>query len=210
MNFVSHVHIAKRRERDSRFLLGAMLPDLATMSGARLGEQLDEVIERGVAEHHRADDAFHGGDRFVELCRDLGESLRLAGLPDGTSRAVAHVGIELLLDGEVLLDPDTRALFVAAIDEAGPTRSGGALVFRMGGGRFGEVHARLSRLGPPDGYRDPEFVADRLVQILASRPRLAIPEGGRDEVVRGLVQFRPSVVEAREVLWRDALASVSS
>ena len=38
MNFFGHATLAVRDVDDEAFIFGAMLPDFATMSGARLGE----------------------------------------------------------------------------------------------------------------------------------------------------------------------------
>ncbi len=193
MNFVGHSVIAARTSDDPAFVLGAMLPDFASMVGARLGRHEHVALTAGIADHHRTDDAFHATKTFVALCRDEGEALEAAGLPWGAARAVAHVGTELVLDGLLLERPGVDRTYedaIEAVEWLGP-----ALRFENDGlSRFLELHRRLARYGPPHGYRDPLFVRDRLVQILDRRPRLALGAGGAER----LGAFMPGM--ARRVL----------
>lgn len=179
MNFVGHSVIARRTSEDPAFVLGAMLPDFASMSGTRLGKHEHAALAAGIADHHRTDEAFHATPTFVAICRQEGTALDAAGLPWGAARAIAHVGTELVLDGLFLEEPSVERAYVDAIDAIGWLRP--ALRFEKDGlPRFLELHERLARYGPPHGYRDPLFVRDRLVQILDRRPRLALGEGGAD------------------------------
>lgn len=190
MNFVGHSVIARRTSDDPAFVLGAMLPDFASMSGARLGKHEHPALAAGISDHHRTDDAFHATPTFVALCRDEGAALDAAGLPWGAARAIAHVGTELVLDGLLLETPGVERAYVDAIDAIDWLRP--ALRFEKDGlPRFLELHGRLARYGPPHGYRDPLFVRDRLVQILERRPRLAVGEGGAER----LGDFMPGMAE---------------
>jgi hypothetical protein len=186
MNFVGHAFIASRSSDDPVFALGAMLPDFASMIGARLGKHDHAVLAAGIADHHHTDDAFHGAPTFVRLCRDEAIGLEAIGLSWGASRAVAHVATELALDGLLLEQAPIERTYLDAIDAIEWTLP--ALRFETRGfehdgiARFRELHARLSRYGPPHGYRDPIFVRDRMVQILARRPRLALLEGDADRL----------------------------
>src|SRR5690606_22101883 len=84
-------------------VLGAMLPDFATMSRARLAEASDVEVAGGIALHHETDRVFHHLPAVLALMRELDERLERAGCARGPRRAVAHIGVELLLDG-VLVD----------------------------------------------------------------------------------------------------------
>jgi acyl carrier protein phosphodiesterase len=210
VNFFAHAFVARRVSRAPAFVLGAMLPDFATMCGARLGPSTHEVLAEGIAEHHRTDDAFHGTPTFVAICRDASATLEARGLGWGAARAVAHVGTELLLDGELAGDAETAADYLAAIAEAAEERAGPHIVFRdpQGTERFRDLHARLSRHGTPSRYREPAFVAEVLVRILGSRPRLAIGHEHRDALEEELVRLQGRVVRAREALVGETLRAL--
>jgi acyl carrier protein phosphodiesterase len=173
MNFFGHATVACWKNTRPSFVLGAMLPDFERMSGARPGD-LDEVdLLDGVRWHHRTDAAFHACPTFLELCREARSALRDRGLPRGACMAVAHVGIELLLDGLLLGDDTVEHAYAQALQVAhGP---GGPLRWRSRTDevRFERLRARLVDAGPPTGYRDCATVAERLHHITTTRPRLA-------------------------------------
>jgi hypothetical protein len=181
VNFVGHAMIASRTSDDPVYALGAMLPDFASMIGARLGKHDHDALAGGIADHHRTDDAFHGTPTFVRLCRDEAIGLESIGLGWGASRAVAHVATELVLDGLLLESARVEQTYVDAIETIAWVLP--ALRFEKDGlARFRELHARLARYGPPHGYRDALFVRDRMVQILARRPRLALVDGDAEKL----------------------------
>lgn len=181
MNFVGHSFVAARSSDDPVYALGAMLPDFASMVGVRLGKHDHAVLAAGIDDHHRTDEAFHGTPTFVRLCREEALGLEAVGLGWGAARAIAHVATELMLDGLLLERAEVERGYVDAvltIDWMLP-----AMRFERDGlTRFRELHARLSRYGPPHGYRDPLFVRDRMVQILARRPRLALADGDAERL----------------------------
>lgn len=188
MNFFGHVHVAGWRSGDPGFALGAMAPDFAGMAGTRLEDAEAGAVRDGVAFHHATDARFHAAPAFVELLVLAGRRLRAAGLPRGPARAVAHVGSELLLDGRLVDDPESRARYVDALDVAreAPLRF-------THPGRWGALRDRLRRLGPPLGYRDPSFVGDRLVGLLSRRPRLALDARGEAAMRRCLPALQREV-----------------
>src|ERR1051325_9448351 len=110
VNFVGHIAAGLRVGDDRQptaFLVGTALPDFASMARTRLRPANGSLAE-GIALHHAIDHAFHAHDWFLDAERDVRDSLRADGLPDGAARACAHVGPELLLDG-ALLDDDAVA-----------------------------------------------------------------------------------------------------
>lgn len=193
MNFFGHATVACWVDRDPRWVLGAMLPDFASMSRARLRGADDPRVAEGIALHHATDAAFHGAPSFLELYVRGTEVLESSGLDRGPARAVAHVGTELILDGLLLDDGETAQAYLAAVALSGEASLG--LRFRDEGGaaRFASLHSRLATHGLPDDYRHAERVADRLAQILARRPRLALAPRDRAAVV-------PFLERTREVL----------
>lgn len=210
MNFFAHLVVARRVRRDPGFLLGAMLPDFATMSGTRLGVITHEEIAAGVAEHHHTDEAFHGIESFVAICRDVGARLESAGLGWGAARAVAHVGTELFLDGELTHDEDAARDYVAAVAAAGPDALGPCVTMKDEAAteRFHRLQQRLAEHGVPSRYREPRFVRDVLVRILENRPRLAIAVDRHDVLLAELERLRERVVAEREALVAQTLAAL--
>jgi hypothetical protein len=207
VNFVGHSFIAARTSGDPVFALGAMLPDFASMIGARLGKHDHAELAAGIADHHRTDDAFHGAPTFVRLCRDEALGLEAIGLGWGASRAVAHVATELVLDGLLLEDGRVERGYLDAIETIDWVLP--AMRFEKDGiTRFRELHARLARYGPPHGYRDPMFVRDRMVQILARRPRLALAEGDAERLGTYLPGMSERVRTAAGGLLREVEESL--
>jgi hypothetical protein len=175
LNFVGHAHFARRLDRAPRFVLGAMLPDLASMAGIRLGRQEEALLASGVKDHHLVDDVFHAAPTFCRLQAEAASELGERGLGWGSARAVAHVAPELFLDGLLLEEDATLDLYREAIEEGGRADTLAAIRFHAEGHtRFASLHRRLTSYGPPHGYRDPAFVGDVLVRILRERPRLAL------------------------------------
>ncbi|MGF1599301.1 MAG: hypothetical protein ACFCVK_20705 [Acidimicrobiales bacterium] len=156
-------------------LLGAALPDLAAMGRFRLlGRTDDPAVTAGIRFHHRTDDAFHHHPWFHHRHRRLAAALDDAGLGRGAARACSHVGIELLLDGELL----TLAPVAAATDGAfdaitDVARALDGLVASDHRPRWREHLDLLADHRLPRDYDDPGAVAARLHRILTRRPRLA-------------------------------------
>lgn len=211
MNFFAHSFVARRVRRDPAFLLGAMLPDFATMSVARLGVITHADLREGIAEHHRTDEAFHAGATFVALCQDVAARLEGRGLGWGSARAVAHVGTELLLDGELTFEVDACRDYGLAVAEAADARSGAHVIFRDTAGRrrFEELRDRLATHGTPVRYREPAFVSEVLVRILSGRARLAVPDALHDVVRDEMGLLAGRVREARDALVADTLVGLS-
>jgi acyl carrier protein phosphodiesterase len=210
VNFFAHLVVARRRRRDPAFLFGAMLPDFATMCGARLGPIEGGALADGVAEHHHTDDAFHGGATFLALCRETAARLEARGLGWGASRAVAHVGTEIFLDGELTRDEDAASDYIAAIAHAAEDALRARIVFRDEGGhaRFRRMHERLASHGTPTRYREPLFVRDVLVRILAERPRLAVAPEHAGTLLTELEQLAEQVRAAQGALVGETLAAL--
>lgn len=177
MNLYGHAVVASWHSPDPWHGLGAMLPDLAGLAGARPPTPRSEPVRAGIALHHTTDAAFHASPEFVRLCAEGIETLQHDGLSRGAARAVAHVGVELLLDGELAGDVAGLACFGDALGLAAAhgAHLGEALAWQdvADAARLRDVASRLTQANIPHVYRDPEVVADRLYRILARRPRLA-------------------------------------
>lgn len=174
MNFFGHAAVARRVDDDPAFLLGAMAPNLLKMCGAVAGAPASVKVAAGQAHHFEVDAWFHGSLAFTGLAIWAAAALGEAGLPRGPARGAAHVGIELLLDGLLAGDAPARAAYARSLVDA----EGGRAPFAFGDPasreRWRTMVVRLRTGAIPDGYRDLDFVAARLVGALASRPRLAL------------------------------------
>lgn len=187
MNFFGHATVASWIDAEPRWVLGSMLPDFASMCRARLAGAQDPLVAGGIALHHATDDAFHNAPTFLSLYAGGAAELEGDGLGRGPSRAVAHVGTELLLDGILLERGESCAAY---LDAVACLNGSLGLRFREGEARFASLAARVASHGLPDDYRTPEGVFVRLSQALSRRPRLAIGEADRALVVPFLARTR--------------------
>ncbi len=200
MNLYGHAVVAGWVAGEPRFVLGAMLPDLGKLAGHRRLIAQDPDAAAGMQWHHRTDDAFHGSVAFTRLCRDAHAELEADGLPRGAAMAVAHVALELLLDGVLLADADGQAAYLGALrTDARALR----LADDAASVDVGEVMQRMHRFGLPLHYREPERVAQRVVSIVASRPRLAVPPSRVAAVSAWALRVRGAVELAAPGLVRE-------
>ena len=214
MNFFSHAVVAARRSEDPRWILGSMLPDFVSMAGLRLESVHGDLpLERGVAFHHVCDDAFHGAPLFVDLMERAREELEHEGLDSGPAMAIGHVGVELLLDGDLVTRLGVLASYRYAMSEA----AGVAVLLRFGGltreqgeSRWRQLCERLEDAPVPQRYTEPAFVADRLIRILSARPRLAVPFGREPLVFDWARRAAPKVAASAEALFEQVEARLAA
>jgi len=200
MNYFGHAAVASWTSGEPGVLLGAMLPDFATMCRGRLAAQTDAVA-RGVDIHHATDSAFHVLPSVTGMMRELDE--RLAGVSRGARRAVAHIGVELLLDGVLLDHAAYRDAYLAGVD------ANDDVAWVDGGERFALLRERLRVYGLPEDLRGADGITARLARILAPRPLLAPTPEDLRAIHRALADFRPRVVVAADTVMR-ALRRLSS
>jgi hypothetical protein len=200
VNFFGHVSMARQVDDDPDFLLGSMAPDLLAMCGAAAGPATSPAVAAGQAHHLAVDAAFHASPAFVALQLGAVRALVAAGLRRGPARGAAHVAIELLLDGVLAADPRGHAAYQRGLAASDPFewRDNGSRA------RWHTMMARLRSGGVPDGYRQPDFVADRVSGALGRRPRLALTAGEGDalrlflpELQRRVAAEAPALVTAR-------------
>lgn len=202
MNFFGHATVAAWDAGASpAFVLGAMLPDFASISGVRAVRAIDEDAIRGVALHHRTDDVFHAAPDFVALTMLVRERLEHGGVERGSARAAAHVGVELLLDGTLVSDARTGDLYVRALAAAAPLL---VCARELDTDRFARFLSRARSYGVPFPYTDPRFVAERVAGALSGRPRLALDAAAATTLVRVLGEVTHDVHARAE----DLLAEV--
>lgn len=216
MNFVGHIAVARMvsgpSAASSGYLLGAALPDLATMGRFRLlGRSDDADVSAGVDLHHRTDDAFHSHRLFRETSSAASAALTEAGLPRGAALACGHVGVELLLDGHLLLrTAGLRAAVEDAIAAAGDRPD--ALAEMVEPARREEWRHHLDRLAAwsiPDDYDQPAAVANRLHRILNRRRRLRFSTDEIGTVAAGLDRQQQTVVDGARGLLADLESQLS-
>ena len=186
MNFFGHAAIAASQFSHeqpvlgpaalARLCAGAMLPDFVSM--LRLAEPtvLDDSLARGVAFHHRTDHAFHELPSFHALSRLTFEWLSERDMPRGPARAIAHIGIEILLDEVLAEDAPARAAYRAAL----ATPLDAALDFPAEGDpeRLQSLRRDLLDRAVAPYAPAPDLVARRIRRSLAARPRLATDDAG--------------------------------
>jgi hypothetical protein len=201
VNFFGHAAAACRVDDDPSFILGAMAPDLLALCGAVASGETSSRVTAGQAHHHSVDLLFHHNPAFTALASWASRSLRELGLHRGAARGAAHVGIELFLDGVLSAETVARGAYTRSLAEAETT--GTPFIWRdeLSRSRWQTLVIRLRTGTVPDGYRDPDFVADRLLGALSRRPRLALSE---DESVV-LRRFLPAL-GARVAAEAHALA----
>ena len=201
MNFFGHAHVAIRESASPAFVIGSMLPDFASMVGCRIASVDAGALADGVAHHHHTDALFHASETFVDFQRRSCARLDAAGVRWGTARAVAHVGVELLLDGELTQLGDANDAYLAAL-EAEASAALSSVRWRGDDGSQA-VRGLLDRLrahGVPHDYGDVAVVLDRLTRVLARRTRLAIEPGAADAVRSELTLLSAEVQSSVEGL----------
>lgn len=190
MNFYGHAVVATRYRQDPAFVLGAMLPDFAGMARVRV-TSVPEAVRAGVACHHEVDGAFHGADAFFASCARDVDAMTRDGVPRGAARAVAHVGLELVLDAHLVRTLGPSDLYVEALREGTRLVRDGSLVLRDGMERdaLSDLLHRLVAYGGPAGDAPPSYFTTRLARMLQHRPRLAIPPEAEPAVTRAVADM---------------------
>jgi acyl carrier protein phosphodiesterase len=192
VNFLAHCIVAERTGPGTvPYDLGAVLSDLCSMAGLRFAfDRLPGAVAAGVSCHRVADRVFHADPEFLAGARAIRAGASSAGLPPGASRAVGHVGWELLLDGTPAV-AGAAGRFEAALGESasvvpafapGDAQSWLRLADRLAADRF------WTR------YDDPEVVARRLFGLLGRRPRLAFGRDALGAAASVMAASRPMVL----------------
>lgn len=209
MNFVAHAYVASWQRGEAAFALGAMLPDWFGMLGQRLPAVPSSVIAEGVAHHHAVDEVFHASPTFLALQGRTRALLEERGAPRGPARAVAHIGVELLLDGVLGREAEVRRVFDAAGDEARALDPAHALALGpLAASAWSRMVPRLLEADFPVRYGDVRFVAARLGNILEDRPRLALSPHVRAMLPGVLADVQASVEATHGALLAEVRAGL--
>jgi hypothetical protein len=202
VNFFGHAAAACQVDGDPAFVLGAMAPDLLPLCGAIAERETSAKVAAGRAHHAAVDARFHASPAFTAVQAWAARAMIEAGLPRGPARGAAHVGTELFLDGALAGDARARRAYARCLVDADTTGTPFFWRDAQSSERWRRMVERLRGGEIPDRYRDPDFVADRLIGALARRPRLAL--AGDGAII--LRRFMPALA-ARVEAAAPALAS---
>jgi hypothetical protein len=206
VNFFGHAAVASWSDAPPPTVLGAMLPDLATMCGGRIAAADEAEVARGIDLHHATDAAFHRLPVVLGLMRELDDRLAGERCARGPRRAVAHIGVELLLDGVLIDEPAYCAAYLGALGHDPALRWRDA----EDAPRFAHVLDRLRVRGVPDDLQRPEAITTRVHRILAHRPLLAPSPDDLRAIQRSLVACKPRIEVAAETVLRGMRAALSA
>ncbi len=170
MNYFGHAALALETSSDPKFVLGSMLPDLASMLRMPCPSSLDEVVSSGLAFHHLTDAVFHQTETFSRLNQEALRVLRDLGMRRGPARATAHIGTEMLLDALLTTRASYGEGYVAALSSAPLV----PLVWcdDVTRASFTVLAAHLEERGVEAHRADPDRLVFRLGRALEGRARL--------------------------------------
>jgi hypothetical protein len=141
-----------------------------------------DEVDRGMAFHHETDRVFHDSATFRTLQADARKTLRSLGLPRPSALAVAHIGVEILLDTSLAKDMGAREIYGSALVAGRQDMLGGHIEWTdvVVRDRFQKLRAILETRGVPSSASDASTVAWRVARALESRPRFKLdPDGER-------------------------------
>lgn len=196
-------------------MLGAMLPDFVSMLKARMPSCVEREITSGIAFHHVTDEVFHRTRTFAALSHQAFSRLLGRNVRRGTARAVAHVGIEILIDTTLRHDRTLVACYRAALEAGGRSELGRYLAWEHASALEEWEHLRrllIDRsLAPPD--TGAAALTKRLARALEGRPRLELIEGDRPAIVEWVRETEPLVMASVEnvlsEVWQGLLEAES-
>ena len=211
MNYFGHAVLAVRRSADPAFVLGAMLPDFATMIRARPPLTEHAAIDQGMRFHWRTDDAFHRSRAFGGLTHAAVTWLSARGVRSGSALAAAHVGVEILLDAALAGDAPAQRAYLAALDGATPRELGRHVTWASDDQtvRFDSLCGRLRERGAIVADIAPDVVAGRLRRALADRPRLALDDAAELAVREWVTTARAAISTCAAPLIQDLAAELA-
>ena len=205
VNFFGHSVVASVRDSDPRFVLGSMLPDFSSMLRATPPRVCCARTRAGVEFHHETDRVFHGSRWFLDFQRAARQEVFALGMRRGPGLAVAHVGVELILDA-YLASQSSHLAYLAALRIATVLFNEQQLQWQEPhvAERFTSLLPWLVKRSPDVVPKHPWDVAPRLERILAGRPRLALRAGEQQWVNEWAEGAWPAIGEA-SAAWRDHL-----
>jgi hypothetical protein len=202
VNFFGHAVVATWQSDRPGFVLGAMLPDFATMLGTRPPAVEHEELADGVHFHHATDRVFHETATFRRLQLEARRTLREMGLARPSALAVGHIGVEILLDAVLAEDARGVAGYLAALALASGDALGRFIAWTDDSlrPRFETLSSILCERGVTTSSRGAAAAALRVTRALASRPRLRLTDGGEAIVNAWALASAPLVAAAADEL----------
>jgi hypothetical protein len=193
MNFFGHAWIAGWFSQQEPFVLGSMLPDLANMLRLPAPSTEHPDLAAGIGFHHETDRAFHASRAFTELERGALSALSGLGFPKGARRALAHVGVEFLIDEQLALEAPAWSGYHTALEFGGSAASRGLIAWGSAQEeqRFALLCRRLAALS--HGRDGIPALVKRLFGTLAGRPRLALAAESAPHLAAWLAAATPLV-----------------
>lgn len=184
--------MAMERGGGPAFVVGSMLPDFASMLRAKVPTAALAEVTEGIAFHHATDEAFHGAPSFLEASSASFAWLTNVDMDRGSARAIAHVGVEILLDRTLAQEAERRSGYMASL-----AHDGAFDATRWGkpddAVRAVELRAALLRHGVDIHDCAEAIIAERLFRILGRRPRLAFPRDDLPKVEAWVAHMDPRV-----------------
>lgn len=151
-----------------------MLPDLANMLRTSPPQARHAEVDAGIRLHHETDRVFHDTEAFRALEAGARLDLSNAGVPKGARRALAHVGVEFLIDAELSARTPAWTGYGLALQFGCSDTCGERLDWQSADTRP-RFAALCDRLAAVAGVRAQNArIAQRLVGALAGRPRLEL------------------------------------
>jgi hypothetical protein len=200
VNYFGHAALALERSSDARFVLGAMLPDLATMLRVPCPSSLEPELREGIAFHHATDAVFHQATTFIELNQEALRFLRDAGVARGPARAIAHIGTEMLLDAALVRRAEYHDGYLEALRYAATTPLGMVWPNEPLAVDFTSLAAHLLERGAAAHSAEPERLVFRLGRALGGRARLEPCESELPHIASFGEKFAARVESAAEPL----------
>jgi hypothetical protein len=209
MNFFGHAVVAAAISPQPEVALGAMVPDFFAMTGRPCTASADGALGRGIALHHATDHHFHGHVIFTDLQRRSFAFLEARGVDRGPARAVAHFGVELLLDVGLAAEPDARSGYLGAL-AASPLDV--VLVGCTDSERSNveAVRLRLLAFGVDLHEAADTLLAERIIRVLARRPRLALAHNDAMPLAEWVAEFRAEAASVGTALVADLAAALTN
>jgi hypothetical protein len=195
VNFFGHAWVAAWFSEREPFVLGAMLPDFASVLGVAPPTSRHAELSAGIQLHHQTDRVFHDTAVFQGLEQRARAALAGAGVSKGARRALAHVGVEFLIDAELARQAPDWSGFTLALRYGSSAGCAPELEWRPStpgdtGERLARLCARLAAVEPPS---DVARVAARLLAALSGRPRLRLQAEEMPLVRAWLAECAPEV-----------------
>ena len=172
VNFFGHAVVASAISDAPLFALGAMLPDFEGMLGLPSAIFGAADVDRGRRCHHLTDAVFHSDRFFLEHQAAAQTWLRDTRLGRGQRRAVAHVGVELVLDA-ALCTPNRLHAYRAALLSGLTASEKSEPFYRL---KLSTLLATLLARSKHAVALEPDAVAPRLQRALSQRPALRLCE----------------------------------